>query len=228
MYLYFPYLSKRTPSNRECRIASIAGIVGFVSLAWLTLAPPAAVIPMLSWLAVVELILAYFGFGTLYIAKPNHFLVWPQREAKMVRGQLVPPLDERDLNVRYRTFLVSYRILSVAVFAIIVFIRPGATLLVETSGGRISHWRLDTAEQLFVFLLWLLSMFLPYLVFPWLESDAAFDEEEPSGPDFQGPKELLPARGRWHWIRAGLSNLIVWIVIILLMAWTYRRYTHSN
>jgi hypothetical protein len=192
------------------------------------LAPPAALLPFLSGLVAAELIVAYFGLGTLYIARPNHFLMWPQRETRMVRGQLVPPLDERDLNIRYRTFLMSYRILSAAVFAIIVFIRPGAIFLVETSGGRIPHWRLDTAEQLLVFMLYLLSMLLPYWVFPWLESDAAFDDEQPSGPGFQDATDALAAQGRWPWIRAGLSNLMIWILVFLFMIWAYGRYTHSN
>src|SRR5271154_2372100 len=114
--MYFPCLSKRTPSNRECRVASAVSIIGFVAFAWLALATPGALVPMLTGLVAVELILAYFGLGTLYIARPNHFVFWPQRERPVVRGQPVPPLDERDLNIRYRTFLVSYRILSAVVF----------------------------------------------------------------------------------------------------------------
>lgn len=175
--MYFPYLSKRTPSNRECRIASIVSIIGFVGFAWLLLAVPAARLQMLLRLIAVVLTLAYFGFGTLYIARPNQFFLWPWRETRVVRGQQVPPLDERDWNIRYRTFLVSYRILSVAAFAIIVFIRPGAMLLVDTSGSHIPHWRLEIAEQMFVVLIFFLSVFLPYWVSPWLESDAAFDDE---------------------------------------------------
>jgi hypothetical protein len=137
--MYFPYLSKRTPSNRECRIASIVSISGFVGFACLMLAVPAALVQELLWLLVVELILVYFGLGTLYIAKPNHFLLWPQRESRVARGQYVPPLDERDLTIRYRTFLVSYRVLSLAALAIIVFVRPGAVLLGHASGGHIPH-----------------------------------------------------------------------------------------
>jgi hypothetical protein len=179
--MYFPYLSKRAPSNRECRIASIVSIIGFVGFAWLVLAVPGALVSMLAGLVAVELVLAYFGLGTLYIARPNHFLFWPQRETRVIRGQPVPPLDERDLNIRYRTFLVAYRILSIAVFAIIVFIRPGAALLVDTSSGHIPHWRLEIADLMLVVLIYLLSLFLPYWVFPWLESDAAFDDEQASG-----------------------------------------------
>jgi hypothetical protein len=222
--MYFPYLSKRPPSNRECRIASIVSIIGFVGFAWLLLAMPAALVQMLAWLVAVVLILAYFGLGTLYIARPNHFLLWPQRETRVVRGQSVPPLDERDLNIRYRTFLVSYWILSVAAFAIIVFIRPVAMLLVDTSGGHIPRWRLEMAEQMFVVLIYLLSLFLPYWVFPWLESDAAFDDEQASGPSWQNPTKLLPRRR--DWIRTGVALLIICLPIFLLMAWLLRRYAH--
>jgi hypothetical protein len=225
--MYFPYVSKRAPSNRECRIASTLSIIGFVGFVWLVLAVPGALVPFLVWLVAVELILGYFGVATLYIAKPNHFLLWPDRETRVVRGQPVPPLDERDVNTRYRTFLVSYRILSIAAFAIIVFIRPGATLIVATSGGHIPHWRLESADQVFVVLIWLLSLLLPYLVFPWLESDAAFDDEQGSGPVFQDAKELLPPRPR-HWVRNGVVLLIIWIPIILFMVWLSFRYTHWN
>jgi hypothetical protein len=222
--MYFPYLSKRPPSNRECRIASFVSIIGFVGFAWLLLAMPAALVQMLASLVALVLILAYFGLGTLYIARPNHFLLWPQREARVVRGQSVPPLDERDLNIRHRTFLVSYRILSVAAFAIIAFIRPGAMLLVDTSGGHIPRWRLEMAEQMFVVLIYLLSLFLPYWVFPWLESDAAFDDEQASGPGLQNPTKLLPRRR--DWIRAGVVLLIICLPIFLLTAWLLRRYVH--
>jgi hypothetical protein len=218
--MYFPYLSRRPPTNRECRIASIVSILGFVGFAWLVLAVPAALVQMLLLVVAVVLIPAYFGLGTLYIARPNHFLLWPQRETRMVRGQPVPPLDERDLNIRYRTFLASYRILSIAAFAIIVFIRPGATLLVDTSGSHIPRWRLESAEQMFVVLIYLLSLFLPYWVFPWLESDAAFDDERASGPGLQNPTKLLPRRQ--DWVQTGVALLIVWIPILLLLAWLFR------
>jgi hypothetical protein len=223
--MYFPYLSKRAPSNRECRIASMASIIGFVGFAWLMLAVPAALVQMLLWLLAVELILAYFGLGTLYIAKPNHFLPWPQQETHRVRGQPVPPLDERDLNIRYRTFLVSYRILSIAAFAIIVFVRPGATWFVDTSGGHIAHWRLQAAEQMFVVYIFLLSLLLPYWVFPWLESDAAFDDEQGSDSGALDLAQSLPQRRQW--IRIAF-NVLIWALLFLLMMWLYRRYAHLD
>jgi hypothetical protein len=220
--MYFPYLSKRPPSNRECRVASLISIMGFAGFAWLMLAMPETLIQAMLWLVAVELVLAYLGLATLYIAKPNHFLLWPQREPLVVRGQPVPPLDERDLAIRYRTFLVSYRILSIAALAIIVLVRPGAQLLVETSGGRIPHWRLESAEQLFVVLLFLLSFLLPYWVFPWLESEAPADDEQASDTGAQSPAKLLPH----NWIRTGITLLAVWAPIFLVLAWLYRRYAH--
>jgi|SRR5580658_6182759 hypothetical protein len=224
--MYFPYLSKRAPSNRECRIASFVSVMGFAGFAWLALAMPGALDQMLLWLVAVELTLAYFGLGTLYIAKPNHFLLRPRQETRVLRGQPVPRLDERDLNFRYRTFLVSYRVLSVAAFAIIVFVRPAASLLVSSSGGHIPHWRLEAAEQVFVVLLFLLSLFLPYWVFPWLESDAPFDDEQGSDSGFQNPMESL---SRWRdWIRSAIYLLAIWAPIFLLLAWLYRRYTHLD
>jgi len=225
--MYFPYLSKRTPSNRECRVASTVGIIGFVAFAWLALATPGALVQMLTGLVAVELILGYFGLCTLYIARPNHFVFWPQRETRVVRGQPVPSLDERDLNIRYRTFLVSYRILSVVVFAIIA-LRPAAALLVENSRGHIPHWRLEAAGQMFLFLILLLSVVLPYLVFPWLESDTAFDDDQPSGSGLRDAAQLPPPQRRWHWIRRGVELLIICVTLFLLMTWTYHRYTHSN
>jgi hypothetical protein len=223
--MYFPYLSKRTPSNRECRVASLVSIVGFVGFAWLMLATPETLIQVMLWLVAVELVLAYLGLGTLFIAKPNHFLLWPQRKSLVVRGQRVPPLDERDLAIRYRTFLVSYRILSVAALAIIVLVRPGALLLVKTSGGRIPYWWLDSAEQMFVVFIVLLSFFLPYWVFPWLESDATFDDEQGLDSGSKDPTESLPQRRQW--IRIGI-NFLLWALCFLLMAWLYRRYTHFH
>jgi hypothetical protein len=224
--MYFPYLSKRAPSNRECRIAIFVSVMGFAGFAWLALAMPGALDQMLLWLVAVELTLAYFGLGTLYIAKPNHFLLWPRQETRVLRGQPVPRLDERDLNFRYRTFLVSYRVLSVAAFAIIVFVRPAASLLVSSSGGHLPHWRLEAAEQVFVVLLFLLSLFLPYWVFPWLESDAPFDDEQGSDSGFQNPMESL---SRWRdWIRSAIYLLAIWAPIFLLLAWLYRRYTHLD
>jgi hypothetical protein len=190
-------------------------------------AMPDALISMLAWLVTVEVILGYFGLGTLYLARPNHFLLWPQRAAQVVRGQPVPALDERDLNIRYRTFLVSYRILSLAAFAVIVFISPGATLLVNTSAGRIPHWQLEAAQQMFVILIYFLSLLLPYWVFPWLESDAAFDDEPTADSAFPDAAEL-PQWRRRYWIRTGVANLVIWISIFLLMAWLFRRYTHLN
>lgn len=224
--MYLPYLSKRPPSNRECRIASIISIIGFVGFTWLLLAVPAALVQMLLSLVAVILILGYFGLGTLYVAKPNHFLLWPERETRVVRGQPVPPLDERDLSIRYRTFLVSYRVLSVATFAILVFVRPGAMLLVYTSGGHMPHWWLEMAEQMFVVLIYLLSLFLPYWVFPWLESDAAFDDEQAAGSGFQNPTKLPPRRG--HWLRTGIVLLIICSPVFLLMAWLCRRYAQLD
>lgn len=223
--MYFPYLSKRTPSNRECRIASVVSIIGFIGFAWLVMAMPDALGSMLAWLVAVELTLGYFGLCTLYLARPNHFLLWPQQERRVVRGQAVPPLDERDVNTRYRTFVASYRILSVAVFAIIAFIRPGATLLVDVSGAHIPHWKPEDADLMFVVLIYLLSLVLPYWVFPWLESDAVFDDEQALGSKlgFESPKNSLPARARWRWIRIG-STLMVWALIILLMMWLFRRH----
>jgi hypothetical protein len=222
--MYFPYLSKRLPSNRECRIASIVSIIGFVGFAGLVLAMPGALVQLLLW-GFPVLVLTYLGLGTLTIAKPNHFLLWPQRETRVVLGKEVPPLDERDLNIRYRTFLVSYRILAVAAFAIIAFIRPGAALLVETLGGQIPLWRLEGAGQMFVVLIFFLAMLLPYWVFPWLESDAVFDDEQAFSSGFEDSTESLPQRRR-RWIRTGIALLIVWIPIFLLMAWLFRRYMH--
>jgi hypothetical protein len=224
--MYLPYLTHRAPSNRECRIASIMSVVGFAGFAWLALATPAALYQMLSWLVVVELVLAYFGLGTLFIAKPNHFLLWPQRERRAVRGRPVPPLDERDLNIRYRTFLVSYRVLSIAAFAIIVFARPAALLIVNASGGHVPHWRLEAAEQLFVVLILLLSLLLPYWVFPWLESDAPHDDEQGADAGFYNPLESL---SRWRdWIWRAISLLALWGSIFLVLVWLFHRYTHLD
>jgi hypothetical protein len=223
--MYFPYLTKRPPSNFECRIASAISIIGFVGFAWLLWAVPDTLISMLAWLLAVELILAYFGLGTLHLARPNHFLMWPQRATQVVRGQQVPALDERDLNIRYRTFLLSYRILSLAAFAVIVFIGPGARFLVNTSAGRIPHWRLEAAQQMFVVLIWFLSLLLPYWVFPWLESDAAFDDEPTADSGSQNTAELPWRR---YWSRTGVTNLVIWIAIFLLMVWLFRKATHSN
>ncbi len=116
--MYFPYLSKRSPSNRECRFASVVSMTGFTTFAGGALAMPASFGQMLVGLVVI-LTLTYFGLGTLFIAKPNHFLLWPQRETKVILGQEVPPLDERDFNIRYRTFLTSYRILAFVPFPVL-------------------------------------------------------------------------------------------------------------
>jgi hypothetical protein len=221
--MYFPYVSRHLPSNRECRVASVLSISGFVGFTGLVLAVPSVLVQMLLWLAAV-LVLTYLGLGTLYIAKPNHFLLWPQRATREVLGQPIPPLDERDLTIRYRTFLVSYRILAVAAFAMIAFIRPGAVLLVHISAGYIPRWRLDGAEQTLLVLIFCLALFLPYWVFPWLESEAVFDDEQNSDSGIQsiiGP----PLRLR-QWIRSGIALLAIWVPIFLLMAWMYRKYVH--
>ncbi len=77
---------------------------------------------------------------------------------------------------------------------------------------------------MFVVLICLLSLFLPYWVFPWLESDAAFDDEQASGPGLQNPAKLLPRRR--DWIRTGVALLIICLPIFLLMTWLLRRDAH--
>lgn len=91
--MYFPYLSNRAPSNRESRIASIVSIIGFVGFAWLVLAVSGALVSMLAGLVAVELVLAYFGLGTLYIARPNHFLFRGSRAGTESLHELFGDLD---------------------------------------------------------------------------------------------------------------------------------------
>ena len=115
----FLFSRRRHPTNRECRVASIVSITGFIAAGWAVLLPPSRFLPFLGELALI-LPLNWLGLRTLLHARPYQGLLWPQIAARLGSKGLHPLLDERDTLIRYRTFLTSYQILSILIWVIVI------------------------------------------------------------------------------------------------------------
>jgi hypothetical protein len=220
--MYFSYSRSRNPTNRECRVASILSITGFIASGWEVLHPPNSFLPFLGELSLI-IFLSWLGLATLLRARPQQGLLWPQFTARFGSGRQHPPLDERDTLVRYRTFLTSYQILSVLIWVIVIV--PGLL------GSRINvlteryHGPLELG-LLTLSLLMVLTWLLPHWVVPWLESNATFDAEsdlEPS-PSPSGTPERAATAESSNWIRTlwKLSNWVVWGVVLVVILWISR------
>jgi hypothetical protein len=208
--MYFPYSQRRNPSNRECRVASIVSITGFIAAGWAVLRPPSTFLPFLPELSLI-VFLNWVGLATLVRARPYQGLLWPHITARLGSGVQQPPLDERDTLVRYRTFLTSYQILSVLIWVIVMV--PGLL-------G--SHINVLTARHhgplelglLTLSLLMILTLLLPHWVLPWLESSVTFDAE----PDLEPTAAPSANLTRTLW------NVFVWILVFVVIVWIFSSY----
>jgi hypothetical protein len=204
----FPFSRRRHPTNRECRVASIVSITGFIAAGWAALLPPSSFVPFLGELALI-LLLNWLGLRTLLRARPYQGLLWPQITARLSSKGQHPPLDERDTLVRYRTFLTSYQILSVLIWVLVIL--PGLlgshiNVLVARYHGPIELGLLTLS--LLMFLTWL----LPQWVGPWLESDAPFDAE----PDLEPTASPSDTWKVYPWL--------VWILVFLVILGIFSSY----
>jgi hypothetical protein len=221
--MYTPLLSSHEPSNRERRIASIESIAGFMSAVWLVVDMPHGLAAFLSALAAVLLL---FGHGAAVLTRsknPLQMALWPEFAHRMGSGREESLLDERDLSLRCRAFVVSYQILSLVIFATFL----AFDLLLPRIVGSAPHkWiRLHDLMLILLSLLIFLLPMLPCWVLPWLEKDASEDEDlrrhvgQSLVNEQSGKPELFP-----KWIRIAGSLWVVWGICALLMMWVFHRY----
>jgi hypothetical protein len=216
--MYFPYSRRRNPTNRQCRVASILSITGFIAFGWEALRPPSSFLPFLGELSLI-VSLSWLGLATLLRARPYQGLLWPQITARPGSKGQHPPLDERDTLVRYRTFLTSYQILSVLIWVIVIL--PG--LLgsnINVLTGRY-HGPLELG-LLTLSLLMVLTWLLPHWVVPWLESNIIIDAEPDLEPTASpvGTSQRPTRAANSDWIRT-LWKVSGWIVIFLVISWLF-------
>lgn len=220
--MYIPLLSSREPSNRERRIASMESAAGFLGAVWLVLGLPRGLAAFLAALAAV-LLLTGHGLAILTHSKnPLQMALWPEFARRMGTGRMEPLLDERDLSLRHRAFVISYQILSLVIF---ITILAFDLLLPRIVGSAPHKWiRLHYLMLVLLGLLIPLVRALPYWVLPWLERDASEEDDhrrqvgQSSVNEQRGEPELFA-----KWIRMISSDWLVWGVCALLMIWAFRR-----
>lgn len=88
--MYIPYPGRRKPTNRECRVASIVSIIGFIGFGWMVLSPPDGFFAFLGEPSLVLLFSCWLGLGTLLHARPCQGLLWPQIKARLDSGSSRP------------------------------------------------------------------------------------------------------------------------------------------
>lgn len=219
--MYFPYFHRRNPTNRECRVASILSIIGFIACAWGILLSPSRFLPFLGELMLI-LLPSWLGLATLWRTRPTQGLLWPQITARFNPKDRYPPLDERDTLVRYRTFLTSYQILAVLIWVLVIL--PGllgSNINVLTA----RHHGPLTLGLMTLSLLMVLTLLLPHWVTPWLESNVTIDSE----PDLETTERSSKTSERpttaasSNWIRT-VWNLFIWILVLLVILWIFNSY----
>jgi hypothetical protein len=217
--MYLPLSRHRRPTVRECRAASLLCMIGFVGFIWMMLNMPDAITAFLGELSLV-LILLWLGLGTVIHGMPNQGLLWPQFGARTGSGNKHPPLDERDHDIRHRTFLIAYRLLCATLFAIVVL--PGVL------GPRVMHTVTDRFRTngpldlglMIVAMLTALSFLLPYWVLPWLESDPPPGAEaDLEAKTSERAVHGSPNARRW-WIVL-LGNVLLWALVLATMLWVF-------
>jgi len=221
--MYIPLLSHHEPSTRERRIASIESAAGFLGAIWLVVAMPGGLATFLSALAAVLLLIGH-GFAILARSKnPLQTALWPEFARRMGTGREEPLLDERDLSVRHRAFVISYQVLSLVIFATILAFD---LLLPRIVGSAPHRWiRLHDLMLVLLGLLIPLVGVLPCWVLPWLEKDASEDDDhrhhlgQSPVNEQTGEAELFP-----KWIRIISSNWVVWGLCALILIWAFHRY----
>lgn len=221
--MYIPVLSSHEPSNRERRIASIESIAGFVGAVWLVVEMPHGLVAFLSALAAVLLL---FGHGAAVLTRsknPLQMALWPEFARRMGTGRKESLLDERDLSLRCRAFVVSYQILSLVIFAAIL----AFDLLLPRIVGFAPHKWIRLHDLMLVLLSLLIVMLpiLPCWVLPWLEKDASEDDDHRRHVG-QIPVNERPGKPALFpkWIRIAGSPWVVWGICALLMMWVFHRY----
>lgn len=215
--MYWPYLSRRTPSNLECRIATIETAAG-----WATVLGAAMGTPMfhrLGWFSGEMLLfafaafLAWHGIATLQRADPVRGVLLLTFGRRMGNAQLAAPLDERDLLLRYRAFNISYTLLYGVLWG-------GG--LIQIGVGLSEFPRPMSFFVPFVFSLWF-GPLLPIFVLPWLERDELADEplaqaRHVASGEGAGGVRLYP-----RWVRIVASPWLVWTLAALAMIWLFHQ-----
>lgn len=220
--MYIPLLSSHEPSNRERRIASIELAAGFLGAIWLVVEMPRGLATSLSALGAVLLVVGHGGAILARSKNPLQMALWPEFARRMGTGRGAPLLDERDLSLRYRAFVISYQILSMVIFATVLAFD---LLLPRIVGSAPHRWiRLHDVMLALLGLLIPLVGVLPHLVLPWLEKDASEEDHrrhfgQSTVSERTGEAELFP-----KWIRIISSGWVVWGVCALIMLWVFHRY----
>jgi ribose/xylose/arabinose/galactoside ABC-type transport system permease subunit len=219
--MYIPLLSGREPTNRERRIASLEAIAGFLGVIWLMVGMPLSLAPFVCTLAAILLLM---GHGLAILARSNPFqtALWPEFARRMGTGRGQPSLDERDLSIRHRVFVISYQILFLVIF---VTILAFDLLLPHITGSATQKW--NRLHDLIITLLGLLIPLvgmLPGLVLPWLETDSSEEDGPQRGLSRRpvnkqkGDMDLFP-----KWVRIISSGWVVWGVCALIILWVFHR-----
>jgi hypothetical protein len=215
--MYWPYFSRRAPSNRECRIATIESAAGWVIALGTAMEP--LVFHRLDWLSAVSplfalaTLLVLHGIATLQRADPIRGVLLLTFGRRMGNAKLAAPLDERDLLLRYRAFKISYTLLY-------GFLWAGGLIQI---GVAISEFpRPMNFFGPFIFSLWF-GPLLPSFVLPWLERDESADvplaqARHPGSGEAAGGPGLYPL-----WIRILGSNWVIWALVALLFVWLFHQ-----
>jgi hypothetical protein len=221
--MYIPLFSGHEPSNWERRIASIESAAGFLGVIWLVVETPDGLATFLSALAAV-LLLTGHGLTVLARSKnPLQLALWPAFARRMGTGRGEPSLDERDLSLRYRAFVISYQILSLVIFATALVFDE---LLPRIVGSAPHRWlRLHDLMLALLALFIPLVQVLPWWVLPWLEKDASEQDDHRRHFGQSPVNEQRGAAGLFpKWIRTIGCPWLVWVVVAMLILWVFRRY----
>jgi len=238
--MYYPFPGKRLPTNRERRVASIECMLGFAFFGWIMLVIPGT--PVLFALELAPLlILTGHGLATMLRATPDQAALWqaPRWLHRLrwrmgwTRNSVEVTLDERDLQIRYQTFLISYQILAGVIIATLVAALLANVLTGSPAAAVAAAFRADGAGGLrflvirTLIVLVLLFSLLPYFVLPWLESAVPFDQDL-ANPTAPAVDDSPPPRARLDWVRI-LGNTAWWliaVVAILTFVWALGARAH--
>jgi hypothetical protein len=213
--MYWPYLSRRVPSNRECRIATIESATGWLVFIGtvLILDQPEwfdAEVPILAFAA----LLALHGLATLVRADPARGVVLLTFGQRLGIVKRAPPLDERDLWLRYRAFTISY---------VLLFGLLAAIAVIEIGVGLSEFPRREGFGRLYIFPLWLAPI-LPSFVLPWLARDEQSAEEPVAQARYLAGDETMQGLRLYpRWVRtlASASHWVMWALIALAIVWLF-------
>jgi hypothetical protein len=220
--MYFPLVQRHRPSSVQRRIASIESAAGFACYSGLLFAL-ASGRPVFLVGAGLAIFICLHGLWTLsrthtnpatlaepdgWVARLRHHLGW---------SGSADVLDERDLGIRYRTFVTCYQILCVlCVAALGIGIFTGFFPWLVAESTRLLWTRLNLFCLRVMSIAIFLLVLLPQWVRPWHEPAGDIDDEpvHSVGSLRVKPKQKL------------LPNLLYWLVAACILGawlWTVTR-----